>query len=197
MRYSRYQQPVWQSAMNRPGTERAAADGELVRLAQAGDAAAVAEIYRTYVQAIYRYALARVGESETAEDLTSDVFLRAIEALGRYRHRGAPLGAWLFRIARDRVSDHHRRRARRPTRQLDDELVDEHAGPEAEALRRRDLAQLRSELDRLTLDQQDVIYLRFTQGFTLVETSIVMRRTTGAVKALQFRAVQALARHMK
>lgn len=182
--------------MNPLQPDRFALDGELVRRAQSGDAEAVAEIYRTHVQAIHRYILYRVGEPAVAEDLTSEVFLKAIQALDRYRHLGAPIAAWLFRIARDRVSDYHRQQSRRGTDDLDDSILDKAPGPEAEALQQSEMLHVRAQILRLTSEQQDVIYFRFTEGLTVAETASMMGKSIGAVKALQFRALRTLARNL-
>jgi RNA polymerase sigma-70 factor (ECF subfamily) len=172
-------------------------DGDLVQRAQAGDADAFAEMYRKHVQAIYRYISYRVGEADIAEDLTSEVFLRAMQGLDRYRHRGAPLSAWLFRIARDRVADHYREQNRRSTDALPETLLDGDPGPEAEAVSQFEAAEVRKHVEQLTPDQRDVVYLRFSAGLSLSETAQFMGKTIGAIKALQFRALRTLARNLE
>jgi RNA polymerase sigma-70 factor (ECF subfamily) len=174
-----------------------AGDAELVRRAQAGDEEAVAAIYRNNAQAIFRYVLNRVGDEAAAEDLTSEVFLRAVQSLPGYRHRGAPLAAWLYRIARDRVTDYHRANARRSTVALDDGLFDTRPDPETLLVRRAESEQVNRALTRLTPDQRDVLFFRFTEGLSLEKTAGLMGKTTGAIKALQFRALQALARNLR
>ena len=183
--------------MKPPNSDRHADDGRLIRRAQAGDEEALAEIYRGHVQEIYRYILSRTGDEAVAEDLTSEVFLRAVEALPRYKHRGAPLAAWLYRIARDRVIDFHRANVRRPTTALDDDLLDSHPDLESILFEQAESARLRRAMRSLTQDQRDVLFFRFTEGFSIDQTATVMGKTVGAIKALQFRAVQALARKLK
>src|SRR3990172_1254544 len=85
---------------------------DLIRRAQQRDADAFTELYRRHVDMIYRYALLRGGDESVAEDLTSEVFMRALEAIGDYEDRGTPLAAWLYRIARARVIDYWRRAPR-------------------------------------------------------------------------------------
>ena len=177
--------------------DRHAEDGALVQRAQAGDEEAVAEIYRKHVQLIYRYVRARVSDSATAEDLTSEIFVRALTALDRYEHRGAPLAAWLFRLARARTADLHRSNAHRPVQLLTESQLDETPDPEALADRNEQVARLRHEMQRLTDDQRDVLHLRFIEGYSLDKTAEVMGRTIGAVKSLQFRALEMLARYLK
>ncbi len=172
-------------------------DAELVRAAQAGDEGAMAAIYRQHIQAIYRYVYYRVGDTAAADDLTSEVFLRAVQAIGRYKYRGTPLVAWLYRIARDRVSDYHRKHARRLAAPLADELVDAEPDPESALVSRAETAEVRQAVAGLTEDQQDAIYFRFTERLSLEETATAMGKSIGAVKALQFRALQSLARKLK
>ncbi len=95
------------------------------------------------------------------------------------------------------MSDYYRLRARRPVSRLDDTLTDECPGPEARVLHRRDLDRLRAQVDRLTDDQRDVIYFRFVEELSLERTADLLGKTIGATKALQFRALQALARHFE
>jgi len=180
-----------------PDPDRHAGDGELIRRAQEGDEEAIADIYRIHAQAVYRYIVNRIGDVAMAEDLTSEVFLRAVEALPRYRHRGTPLAAWLYRIARDRVIDLYRASNRRMTSELGDDLLDTRPDMESELVRRAEAERLRHALARLTRDQRDVLFFRFIEEFTIEKTSELMGKTPGAVKALQFRALQALARRLR
>jgi RNA polymerase sigma-70 factor (ECF subfamily) len=167
---------------------------DLVRRAQAGERAAFAALYRAHIQPIYRYVFLRTSNSQLAEDLTADVFLRAVEGLPRYTNRGLPFGAWLFRIARDRVVDHYRRTTRRPVAELDEGLVSEVPGPGARVEGRDEVASLYDALRSLTDEQRDVIQLRFMEARSLAETARAMDRSINAVKALQHRALAALGR---
>jgi len=183
--------------MKQRHSDRHANDGRLVRRAQAGDETALTEIYQSNVQAIYRYVYNRTQDAAVAEDLTSEVFVRAVESLPRYRHRGAPLAAWLYRIARDRVVDYHRANGRHPTTELDEGLRDAAPGPEAAVFQQAEAARVQRALRQLTADQQDVIYFRITEGLSIEHTASLMGKTPGAVKALQFRALQSLGRLLK
>src|SRR5262245_9642515 len=84
-------------------------DSELVVRAKADDQQAISAIYERYSPGIYRYIYYRVGDTDLAEDLRAEVFLRMIEGMGRYEDRGWPLSAWLYRIAHDRAIDSLRR----------------------------------------------------------------------------------------
>src|SRR3990172_6387302 len=80
-------------------TERS--DAELIALAQTGESEAFGELYRRYLDPIYRYIRVRVGENRLAEDLSEMVFLRSFESLGKYKERGHPFSAYLYRVARN------------------------------------------------------------------------------------------------
>lgn len=174
-------------------------DAERALAAQAcrGDRRAFAELYNQYIDKIYRYVYYRVGQSSDAEDITSQTFLKAWDAIGDYEWRDHPFGAWLFRIAHNLVVDYHR--ARRDVVSLDD------ATPQLESKASRDnlrpegvlatmLAsdRIRRALSRLTEEQQQVLILRFFEGLSTGETALLMGKRRGAIRGLQFRALAAL-----
>jgi RNA polymerase sigma-70 factor, ECF subfamily len=169
----------------------------LVVRAQQGDGGALGELYQWYAPAVFRYLVIRVGDVVDAEDLTSEVFLRAQKALQRYDDRGVPFAAWLFRIAHDRMVDHYRSAALRQTARLSELLFDDRLGPEAQAISRREARELAPAVASLTDEQQMVIHLRFIEGYNLGDTALIMRKTIGATKALQHRALQSLAKKLK
>ncbi len=166
----------------------------LIRAAQRGDQNAFAALYRAYVDRIYRYILFRVESAQTAEDLTAEVFLRMVEGLPSYEDRNMPLLVWLYRIAHARVVDHYRRYKRtaeqasldsveiRADLDLDSDLVSSYRAD-----------QLRIALSHLTDAQRQVVILRFIEGYNLEATAQAMNKTVDAIKALQYRALQALA----
>jgi RNA polymerase sigma-70 factor (ECF subfamily) len=168
----------------------------LVRRAQGGDADAVAEIYQLHSPAIFRYFYFRLPDREAAEDLTGAVFLQMIEALPRYEDRGLPFAAWLFRIAHDRLVDHHRRSAYRQSGSLSEQVEDAAADTEGLAMRSHEEQGLRALISELTGEQRMVVQLRFIEGYNLQETAEVMGKSPGAIKALQHRALRQLARKL-
>lgn len=183
------------SRSRKPSSPPATQDEEaLISRAQAGDAEAFSDLYRAYVQAIYRYLLLRVSSSAIAEDLTAEVFLRAVDSLPRYSHRGLPFGAWLFRIARDRLVDHYRQSARQPTVELSESLSSDMPEPDARAEHAELSAALYTALEQLTDEQRDVIQFRFMEDWSLEQTAQAMNKSVNAVKALQHRALHALNR---
>jgi len=169
---------------------------QLIQRARQGDLAAVSELYNLHVDRIYQYVRYRTGDDQTAEDITAEVFLRAIESLGSYNDQGAPFVAWLYRIAHARVVDYWRSSKRRQTAPLDDPLLQDGLVMTDDAID-IDFVQHRSlwsTLRQLTDDQQNVIILKFVQGLSNAEIARMMGKTEGAIKALQRRALEALAR---
>lgn len=170
-------------------------DSELIKRAQNGDHAAFAQIYDRYAQPLYRYIYFRIGDPDLAEDLRAEVFLRAFESLDRYEDRGWPLSAWLYRIARDRTVDVIRRRRLRQTVPLES-WSGACDGPDREVDARLDCEELQRLLHDLTDDQRQVIYLRFMADLSIQEVALRLGRSEGAVKALQHRGLQSLARRL-
>ena len=171
-------------------------EAELIQQAQQGDGAALSELYSRHVDRIFQYVRYRVGNDQAAEDITAEVFLRAIEGLGTYNDYGAPWAAWLYRIAYARVVDYWRSNRRRQTAPLEDPLLQE-GWLISEDTSTTDILQHRAllhALQRLTDDQQSVIILKFMQGLTNVEVAVILGKTEGAVKALQRRALETLSR---
>jgi RNA polymerase sigma-70 factor (ECF subfamily) len=164
----------------------------LIARAQEGDEAAISQLYRRHAPGIYGYLASRVGDAALADDLTSEVFLRALEALPQFEDRGIPFRAWLYRIAHDRMVDHFRRQARRPTTPLQEARLPAMAGIDQVVETRLKMAQLGEAMERLTLEQHQVILLRFLAGFKLAEIAYVMDKSTAAVKMLQLRALTRL-----
>lgn len=168
-------------------------DAELVRLAKA-DRQAFGPLYDRYVDRVYGYCYRRLRTREAAEDATSQVFLRAMTAIGTHRD-GTSFPAWLFTIAERTVIDIWRRQ--RPQVSLDQGVIPERAdrdpNPEEAALAAEGRDDLRSLLIHLPDDQRRAIELRLAD-LTGPEVAQVMGRPPGAVKMLQFRAITTLRR---
>ena len=168
----------------------------IIARARAGDAAAFGELYDDYSARVYRFMLAQVREPADAEDLTHEVFLKVIGSLGLYEDRGLPFGAWLFRVARNTFIDFGRKE--RPSTTLDDTTGrargDVEHGPLDELA--ADRADIRAALVQLTPDQREVILLRFFAGLAPREIGALIGKREGSVRALQFRALATLRRHL-
>jgi RNA polymerase sigma-70 factor (ECF subfamily) len=168
----------------------------LVDRAREGDPDAFAALYDRYVERVYRFVLYRVhGDSALAEDVTSEVFLRALRKIKGFTWQGRDVGAWFLTIARNLVLDHFKSgRSRLEILGIenpaahDDRILD----AEDEALARVSSQDLYKAIAQLGTEQQEVIYWRFLQGYSVAETAAAMGKSDGAIKALQYRAVKAL-----
>jgi len=166
---------------------------ELLVRVQAGVPGAFGEFFDRYGDLVGRYVLARLGDRAEAEDITSEVFIRALRYIGTFQWRGVDPGAWLITIARNLVLDHRgsaRSRLEVATAEPRAEAV---ADPEAAALARLTHAEVLRCVRLLSPDQQEVIALRFLSDLSIADTAAVMGRNPGAVKALQHRALRRLA----
>jgi len=167
---------------------------DLVRQAQNYDEAALQALYQTYYPKIYNYAFMQLGDVQAAEDLASDVMLKLLESLKSYQFKGLPFGAWVFRIARNRLIDLHRRRRRRGEVDLSETLSSTLASPQSLAERALERGQLQVALKHLTDEQRQVIVLKFIEGFDNRSVGRIMGRREGAIKSLQHRALASLRR---
>jgi RNA polymerase sigma-70 factor (ECF subfamily) len=169
-------------------------ENRLILQAKQGDKQAIAELYNGHVDAIYRYVWPRVRDDAVAEDLTAQVFLKALEGLPAYEPSGKPFLAWLYRIAYARVVDHWRKQERRATLPLDDTLPAREPRPGELLEAEDDWITAIDLLAQLTDDQQEVLMLRFIGEMSLSEVAETMGKTLGATKAVQHRALASLAR---
>jgi len=165
----------------------AQADERLLVEAAQKDPARFAELYELHFDRVYLFIARRVGDRDVAEDLTSDVFHKALANLNRFEWRGVPFGAWLLRIAANAVTD----RGKRSGRELS------FADP-PEIATREDMEQVEEGarlfrlVNDLPEDQKQVVVMRFAEQKSIREIADQMRRTEGAVKQLQFRGVENL-----
>ncbi|WBB79047.1 sigma-70 family RNA polymerase sigma factor [Micromonospora sp. WMMD882] len=172
----------------------------LVERAQAGETEAFGLLYDRYVDTVFRFVYFRVGNRQLAEDLTSDTFLRALKRIGSFTWQGRDLGAWLVTIARNLVADHFKSGRYRlevttgDVLDADREDRGPEGSPEAAVVEHVTNVALLTAVKQLNPEQQECIVLRFLQGFSVAETARAMGKNEGAIKALQYRAVRALAR---
>jgi RNA polymerase sigma-70 factor, ECF subfamily len=172
----------------------------LVERAQQGDTEAFGLIYDRYVDTVFRFIYFRVGNRPLAEDLTSDTFLRALKRINSFTWQGRDLGAWLVTIARNLVADHFKSGRYRlevttgDVLDADREDRGPEGSPEAAVVDHITNVALLTAVKQLNPEQQECIVLRFLQGFSVAETAQAMGKNEGAIKALQYRAVRALAR---
>ncbi len=169
---------------------------ELVERAQAGESEAFGRLYDHYCDTVYRYIYYRVGSRATAEDLTSETFLRALRRIGTFTWQGRDFGAWLVTIARNLVADHFKS-SRFRLEVTTGEMLDSNEcerSPEDSVLESLSNAALLDAVRRLNPQQQECVTLRFLQGLSVAETARIMGKNEGAIKTLQYRAVRTLAR---
>ncbi|MDQ1713512.1 MAG: polymerase sigma-70 factor, subfamily [Frankiaceae bacterium] len=169
---------------------------DLVARAQAGEAEAFGALYDRYVDVVYRYIYYRVSNQATTEDMVSETFLRALRRITSFTWQGRDFGAWLVTIARNLIADHYKS-SRYKLEVATAEMLDADRatdGPEDAVLDSMTNVTLLEAVKMLGAEQQECVVLRFLQGFSVSETALAMNKTDGAVKALQYRAVQALKR---
>ncbi len=169
-------------------------EAALLERAKAYDPEALAELYDRYAPRIYAYIYRRLGDAALAEDLTGELFLRVLRAIRNEQTWRGSFVAWLYRIAHNLVVDHLRRQPALPPLSLSDALVAPEGDPATAVEAILTQERLRTALGLLTPEQQEVLALRFGEGLTARETAQVMQKTTGAVEALQRRALASLRR---
>lgn len=169
----------------------------LVRQARSGDTEAFAQLYNACFERVYRYIHFKVSEDEAAEDLTSQVFLKAWENLDRYKAGSSPFIAWLYTIARNLVIDHYR--AQKEFVPLEDVVLStpREQNPDQQVELRFEVQELRDALQFLTHDQREVLILKFIAGLPNEDIARMMKKQEGAVRALQMRGLQTLAKYLQ
>jgi RNA polymerase sigma-70 factor (ECF subfamily) len=176
-----------------PGKE---ADERLLVEAAQKDPARFAELYESNFERVYAYVVRRVGDRAETEDLTSEVFHHALANLRRFEWRGIPFAAWLFRIAANLISDRWQRMGRENVADEPEQIESAAAcGVEFEEVERR--ATLFRLVDTLPVEQRRVVVLRFVEQKSIKEVAREIRKTEGAVKQLQFRALTSLRARME
>ena len=171
----------------------------LVEAAQQ-DRACFGAVYERYFELVYGYVARRVNDRGAAEDLTSEVFRKALANLTRFKWTGAPFGAWLLRIASNLIIDRAKRVARErsadePALSMVAAAVDEPVNSQSQQsnLEKAERhARLFRLVDALPDDQRRVVAMRFAEEKSISEIAAELNRSEGAIKQLQFRALQTL-----
>ena len=170
-------------------------DAALARRAGRGEAEAFGVLYDRYVDQVYRYTFYRVRNEAEAEDVTSEVFMRALRAIPKYEPRQAFL-AWLYRIARNAIIDRSRRQASRKQVSFEDALAhpnaDQVVNPDEGLLAGSDATAVRRAMQQLTPLQQEILVLRYVEGFDTKTISKLVGKRDGTVRGIEFRALNAL-----
>ncbi len=165
----------------------------IVDAAKTGSEAALSELYTLYFPRVYRYILARTGNTYDAEDLAEEVFMRVLEAIERFQWREAPFSAWLFRIAHNAVISQRRKDgARGRSAPLTDGMALDSQGPDELVENRLALNEVMKAAEKLPEAQRQVIALRFAAGLSVAETARAMGKGEGNVKVIQHKAIARL-----
>ncbi len=183
--------------------------GEILQWARCGDAEALSTLYRQFLPAIFGYIAARVPDRDTAEDLTSEVFLKMVESIRRVRtNEEAGFASWLLQISRITVAGYYRKRARQPAIQRLETLAPEEQEeatsllPSNEAcsdpldwlVAHDEWSAVVEAMNLLTEEQRQVLIARLILEYNVATVAKMLGKTTTAIKSLQFRALQSLQR---
>jgi RNA polymerase sigma-70 factor, ECF subfamily len=191
-------------AVRRPSTKKPpketsgppAGDDRLLVEAAKKDPGRFAELYELNFAKVYAYIARRVGDRDVAQDLTSDVFYKALASIQSFEWRGVPFAGWLLRIAANMIVDRSKRSGREVSGQEDlPDLPDLGAQPSLEGIDQT--GRLFRLVEELPADQRRVIGMRFAEEKSIREIATVLGRSEGAVKQLQFRALQNLRARME
>lgn len=169
----------------------------LLSRARSLDKEALAEVHETYYDSIYRYIAFRVNDLQTVEDLTSEVFLRFLDAI---RDRNAPqntIRGWLFGVASRVVKEHYRQKKRTQHSALLDSTPSAQPGPDTRVAEAMTREELQEAITHLTEDQQQVLALRFGYEMPIRDVAETMNKSEGSVKMLQVRAISALTQRFR
>ncbi len=187
-------------AVRRPAQKPApqAADERLLVQAAQSDPSKFDALYELYFERVYYFLALRVRDRATAEDLTSEVFHKALANLPDYEWRGVSFAAWLFRIASNALADQYKRASREQPSPEDPRSADAEPDLSKPALETIDHhATLFRLVGQLPSAQQLVIHERFVEQRTIREIAARLKKTEGAIKQLQFRALQTLRAQME
>jgi len=170
----------------------------LVDRAQQGNRDALEELYLLHFDRIYSYLHMSVGNRHDAEDLTTQVFVKMLESIGKFRWRSAPFSAWLFRIAHNLAMDHFRANKRwQPEEEVPEPDPGDRSAAEEEALESIGRQSMLEMIGKLSHEQQQVLTLKFVFNFSNAEAATILDKTEGAIKSLQHRALASLQRQLQ
>ena len=176
------------------GSENEHEERLLIEAAQQ-DPGRFAELYELHFERVYAYVARRVMDRSAAEELTSHVFHQALANLGKFKWRGAPFATWLFRIAHNSIADRAQRLRRESGREAEAPMsAAVSTEPNLEQI--ETIARVYKLVDGLPWDQRHVIRLRFAEEKSIREIAEQLSRSEGAIKQLQFRALQSLRARM-
>lgn len=172
-----------------------------IRAAIKGNEDAFGYLYEQFADKIYQYFFYRVHSEQEAQDLTAQVFLNAWKAISRYHHENVPFLVWLYAIARNLLINHTKANQKRSMAVVLGEGIAEQVADQSEynnpiglLVRQADNQALARAFEKLNEEQQQVIYYRFVENWSHAELALLMKKSEGAIRALQFRALETLRR---
>lgn len=165
---------------------------DLVSRAVKGDGEAFTQLYEEHFDKVYRYIYLRLGDQAESEDLTQDVFMKALEAISSYKWRSLPFASWLFRIAHNKVIDYLRKQGNVEKVAVEDVTLSAESDPLLIAERNIEIERLVEGVKNLSPAQREVISLRFGAELSIAEVAKVLGKSPGTVKALQYNGIAAL-----
>src|SRR5438067_7487520 len=169
----------------------------LVERGKQGNREALEELYLIHFDRIYSYLHMSVGNRHDAEDLTTQVFVKMLESIGKFRWRSAPFSAWLFRIAHNLAMDHFRANKRwQPEEEVPEPDPGDGSAAEEEALEAIGRQSMLELIEKLSHEQQQVLTLKFVFNFSNAEAATILDKSEGAIKSLQHRALASLHRQI-
>src|ERR687884_274834 len=169
----------------------------LVEQAQQGDREALEALYLLHFDRIYSYLHMSVGNRHDAEDLTTQTFLKMLEAIGRFRWQSAPFSAWLFRIAHNLAMDHFRAARRwQPEEDGPEPPAGDESSAEEAAMQSIGRQSMLDLIENLSPEQQQVLTLKFVFNFPNAEVATILGKSEGAIKSLQHRALVSLQKQL-
>lgn len=180
--------------VDEPETGETSAVEKLAIQAVRGDTDAFGELYTLFAEKIYRYVFYHINSKTATEDITGDVFIKAWGAIKSCKGREKSFSSWLYRIAHNQLVDEIRKRQRRPSLELEDiESIRDTNNSVEECFEQQDLLRV---IDRLPLNQGQVIILKFIEGLDNCEIALIMGKREGAIRALQMRALATLKKEL-
>ncbi len=168
----------------------------LIGRAKNYDREAFAQLYEENFDKIFRYIALKIGNKMEAEDLTQQVFMKALKSISSFKWQNVPFSAWLYKIAHNQVVDYVRKKSRQPVAELNEDITASNDNPSKATELKIETEELVKALKQLTPLQQEVIALRFSCEMPIAKVADIMGKKEGAVKALQHSAVQSLRKIM-
>jgi RNA polymerase sigma-70 factor, ECF subfamily len=173
-------------------------EAELVRRARSREQDAIEELYNRNQASVFTYVFYRVGDQKFAEDITSDVFVRMLTNLHRYKPGNRPILAWLFTIARNLVADHFRERIVENLNDLEERIEENENQHPVNMLENHQIQEcLEKAMNHLTDEQRQVVILKFIEERNIEEVAAILSKTARAIRSMQHRALAALSRAME